>query len=293
MSTLTPLLQPTPFLILSALLGAIVGSFLTMLVHRLPRIIERDWQQECRTLLSMQEPVTAAEGPANENLAFPASYCPHCEQPLRWRDNLPLLGYLFNRGRCHHCRTPIHWRYPLLELMAMAVAVVAALHFGPGLQAAAATLMGWALLALLFIDIDHQLLPDSITLPLLWGGLLLNQLQLFTAPTDALWGAVAGYLSLWLVFHLYKTVSGREGMGRGDFKLLAALGAWCGWTLLPQILLIASISGIALTLPLLLRSRSTPVMTTAIPFGPFLAIGGWSTLLLGDLLTPLLLTGGL
>ena len=289
LTPLLPLLEPLPFLLLSILLGAIIGSFLTMLVHRLPNMLHRAWKQECQALLHPEQEV---EPERSENLVFPNSYCPHCNRPLRWIDNLPLLGYLLNRGRCHQCKTPIHWRYPLLELLAVAVAATSALHFGPGLQAVAAALFGWALLALLFIDLEHQLLPDSITLPLLWSGLLLNQLELFTTPTAALWGAVVGYLSLWSVFHLYRGFTGREGMGRGDFKLFAALGAWCGWMLLPQILLIASLSGIVVALPLLLlRKQSTAMMTTAIPFGPFLAIGGWLTLLLGDRLTPLLLTG--
>ncbi len=289
MSHYALLLEPIPFLISSILVGAIIGSFLTMLVHRLPRILQREWQQECQHLLDSEINSTADVPP--ESLASPASYCPHCRQPLRWIDNIPLLGYLFNHGHCHNCDASIHWRYPLLELLAIAIALTTTLHFGPGLQAVVAAFAGWALLALLFIDLEHQLLPDSITLPLLWSGLLINQQQLFTSSTNALWGAVFGYLSLWLVFHLYRTFTGREGLGRGDFKLFAALGAWCGWALLPQILLIASVSGILLAFPLLLRKQEAPLMTTAIPFGPFLALGGWFTLLFGDLLNPFILAG--
>ncbi len=286
------LLQPIPFLTLAILLGAMIGSFLTMLVHRLPRIMEQQWRSECQQLLDPDSKVTDLQ---KESLSFPRSYCPHCQHPLRLIDNLPIFGYLINRGRCHHCHTSIHWRYLLLELLSVAVAVLSALHFGPGLQAAAAAIMGWVLLGLLFIDLEQQLLPDSLTLPLLWSGLLLNhQFQLFSSAEAALWGAVAGYLSLWGIFHLYRAVTGRSGMGHGDFKLFAALGAWCGWMVLPQILLLASISAIVIAIPLLLinkTEREGALMTTAIPFGPFLAIGGWATLLSGDQLTPLLLVG--
>ncbi len=285
--TLWELFQlPYPFLLLSMVVGAIIGSFLTVVVHRLPQMMERSWQQACQPLSpSCSEPLAT-----EESLSFPGSYCPHCRHSLRWRDNLPLLGYLLNRGRCRQCQAPIHWRYPLLELLGVSVAALSALQFGPGLQAITATILGWALLALLFIDLEHQLLPDSITLPLLWAGLLLNHhFTLFTAPSSALWGGVAGYLALWSVYQAHHFWTGREGIGRGDFKLLAALGAWCGWELLPQILLMASLGAIVIALPLLLRKSATPVMTTAIPFGPFLAVSGWFTLLWGSLLTPVML----
>ncbi|MBT3309068.1 MAG: prepilin peptidase [Gammaproteobacteria bacterium] len=292
MEIYTLLQQPTPFLIFSMLMGAIIGSFLTMLVHRLPRIMEREWHSECQQLLTPETTQEITQEAIEESLAFPGSYCPHCNHPLRWIDNLPILGFLLNRGRCHHCDTAIHWRYLLLELMSVAVATSTALLLGPGLQAVAVMLFSWVLLALLFIDLEHQLLPDSLTYLLLWSGLLFNQLQLFTTPSSALWGAVAGYLSLWSVFHIYRLLTGKIGMGRGDFKLFAALGAWCGWAVLPQILLIASFSGILIALPLLLlkqRPSSSPILTTAIPFGPFLAIGGWITVTWGDLLNPWIL----
>ncbi len=281
------LLQPTIFLLLSMIVGALIGSFLTMLVHRLPRMMERNWRAECHQYLQIETDKEKEE--RAENLAFPGSHCPHCKHPLHWTDNIPILGYLINRGRCRYCGEPIHWRYLFLELLSVAVAITAAVQFGPGLNAMAAMGFGWTLLALLFIDLEHQLLPDELTLPLLWSGLLLNQFSLFAPPAEALWGAVAGFLSLWIIFHLHRLLSGRSGMGRGDFKLFAALGGWCGWTVLPQILLIASVSAMIIALPLLLVSRqpdSRTLMTTAIPFGPFLAIGGWVTLFWGDLLSP-------
>lgn len=276
-------MEPLPFLLLLTLLGAIMGSFLSMLVHRLPRMMQQEWHNECQQLLFQQQ----NRSPATENLAFPNSYCPHCHHPLRWRDNLPLLGYLINRGRCYHCHHPIHWRYFAIELLATLVAFTAALHFGPTTAAVLSAAVGWVLLALLFIDLEHQLLPDSLTLPLLWGGLIANQFSLFASPSSALWGAIAGYLSLWTIFHLYRLFTGKIGMGHGDFKLFAALGAWCGWQLLPQILLFASVIGILAALPLLWKRQVT--LTSAIPFGPFLALGGWLSLMFGNLMQPLLL----
>ena len=275
--------QPTPFLVASLLLGAVMGSFLTMLTHRLPRMLEQAWHTECQTILRVA-PTTTAE---RENLAFPRSYCPSCHQPIHWYRNIPLLGYLAARGRCNHCNQPIPLRYLLLELLAIAVAAIATIHWGPGLAAIAAMGFGWTLLALLFIDLQHQLLPDQITLPLLWSGLILNQFSLFTSPEASLWGAIAGYLLLWIIFHLYQQLTGREGMGHGDFKLLAALGAWCGWIALPQILLIASIGGLLVGLPTLLLKNGQSqlreqIRTVPIPFSPFLAAAGWIALLWGE-----------
>ncbi len=305
------LLQPLPFLTAAIVMGAIIGSFITMLVHRLPRIMERQWREECRAFLQLDQ---GAEGSVSDglppepmqkpnkrgfSLAYPPSHCPHCSHPLRLIDNIPLFGFLLNRGRCHHCGHTIGWRYLTIELLSIVVAVMAAVVFGPGLQAVAAMGFGWTLLALLFIDLEHQLLPDPLTMTLLWSGLLLNQQHLFASPSAALWGAVSGYLALWGVLHLYRLVTGRSGMGGGDLKLLAALGAWCGWTLLPQILLFASLSGLLIATPLLLLQRSsgesadTNLYRTPIPFGPFLALAGWITLLWGASLESLPVTIGL
>lgn len=298
------LLQPLPFLTVAIVMGAIIGSFITMLVHRLPRIMDRQWREECREFLQLERgeggavPMDASQQ-SGFSLSRPPSHCPHCSQPLRLIDNIPLFGFLLNRGTCHHCGHPIGWRYLAIELLSMAVAVMAAVVFGPGIQAVAAMAFGWTLLALSFIDLEHQLLPDPLTMILLWSGLLLNQNHLFTSPSAALWGAVSGYLVLWVVLHLYRLVTGRSGMGGGDLKLLAALGAWCGWMLLPQILLIASITGLLIATPLLLLQRSSgdpagaDLYRTPIPFGPFLAVAGWITLLWGGSLESLPTTIGL
>ncbi|HIJ21957.1 MAG: prepilin peptidase [Gammaproteobacteria bacterium] len=295
MNLLEFLQAPLPFLVLSTLLGAIAGSFLSMLVYRLPLIMRQQWHAECCQLLSTPE----EKADNTLSLSLPRSFCPHCRHPLRLIDNIPITGYLLNGGKCHFCASPIGWRYISVELLGIAIAVIAALHWGPSLHALAAMLFGWILIALLFIDLEHQLLPDPLTLSLLWSGLLLNQsTALFTSPSNALWGTVAGYLILWLIYHLHKLLTGREGMGHGDFKLLAALGAWCGATLLPQIILLASLSALAIALPLLLiqriRSKSrdnTSVTTTAIPFGPYLALGGWLSLLYGEVINSLLIPG--
>lgn len=261
--------------------GAIAGSFLSMLVHRLPLIMQQQWKHECRKFLELD----GEEGGDDTqiSLSLPRSHCPHCNHQLRLADNIPVIGFLLNRGRCNHCNHSIGWRYLTLELLAITVAVAATINFGPSSSAIATMFFGWVLLALLFIDLEHQLLPDQLTQILLWSGLIVNQWGLFTTPSGALFGAVAGYLVLWIIFHLYRMVTGREGMGGGDLKLLAALGAWCGWTLLPQILLIASLGGLLIAVPwmLLRKHKSSPLLLTAIPFGPFLAIGGWVAILWG------------
>ena len=287
---MTTLLEPAPFLLLAILVGAIAGSFLSMLVYRLPLILRSQWNKECREFLQLE---SKKNGDGHHiTISSPRSHCPHCKQPLRIVDNIPVIGFLLNRGHCHYCNHPIGWRYLILELLGITVAVISTLHFGPSInavtglwpfEAIAAMWFGWILLALLFIDLEHQLLPDSLTQLLLWSGLIVNQWGLFTTPSSALWGAITGYLVLSLIFHLYKMATGRDGMGGGDLKLLAALGAWCGWALLPQILLIASICGLLVAIPWLLlkKDKSSPTLLTAIPFGPFLAIGGWISLLWG------------
>ncbi|MBT3347298.1 MAG: prepilin peptidase [Thiotrichales bacterium] len=271
---------------IAGIFGAVAGSFISMLVHRLPNILQRQWNDECRAYLTEQNKnkdystASSVDEPPPESLAFPNSYCPHCNSPLRLIDNIPIFGFLINRGRCHNCSNTIHWRYLAIELLGVCVAILSILTFGVDISAVAAMLFGWTLLALLFIDLEHQLLPDSLTQLLLWGGLLINSKAIFTTLNSSLWGAVLGYLSLWLILHIYRIITGRDGMGYGDLKLLAALGAWCGWEMLPQIILIASITGILISIPALLRSNKA--LTSAIPFGPFLAIGGWSALLWGE-----------
>ncbi len=258
-------------------LGLVVGSFLNVVIYRLPVIMEREWKTQAREY--MGEDGEADEGEPL-SLSRPASRCPSCNHKIRFHENIPVISYLLLRGKCSSCKTPISPRYPLIELLTGLLSVVVAWHFGFGWQTAAALLLTWALIALSMIDIDHQLLPDSITLPFLWLGLLLSLFPIFADMHDSLIGAIAGYLSLWTVYQVFKLVTGKEGMGYGDFKLLALLGAWMGWQALPMIVLLSSAVGAALGGAMMLiqgRDRAQPI-----PFGPYLAIAGWIALLWGD-----------
>lgn len=267
------------FVAMALVLGLIVGSFLNVLAWRLPKMLEREWRAQAHEILGL--PAASAE-PAY-NLMRPNSCCTRCEQPIRPWENIPLLSYLLLRGRCAHCREPISLRYPLTELACALITATVAWHFGFGWQAGAVLLLSWGLLGMSLIDLDHQLLPDALVLPLLWLGLILNSADLLATLPDALWGAVIGYMSLWSVFWLFKLVTGKDGMGHGDFKLLALLGAWGGWQILPMTLLMASLLGLIAGL-ILLRLRKAPV-SAPMPFGPCLAIAGWIALLWGGQIT--------
>lgn len=266
-----------------ALLGLMVGSFLNVVIYRLPLMLERQWQREARQLLYPGQKLPA-EAPFN--LARPRSACPSCQTPIPARHNIPLLSFALLGGRCAACRTPIPRRYPLVEALSAVLSVLVVLHFGASLEGATALLLCWSLIALTVIDLDHQILPDVITLPLLWLGLLLALigefwgLTAFPSLASSVIGAMGGYLSLWLVYQGFRLVTGKEGMGYGDFKLLGALGAWLGWqSLLPVILLsalVGAMTGIAL---IVLRGRDRQL---PLPFGPFLAAAGFVVLLWGE-----------
>ena len=256
-------------------LGLMVGSFLNVVIHRLPLMMERGWQAQCKDYLG--------ESPAEQDpltLAKPASHCPHCGHKIRFYENIPVLSYLWLRGKCSSCRQAISIRYPLIELLTGVMSAVIAWHFGFGWQAGTALLLTWALIALSMIDADHQLLPDAITLPFLWLGLTLSLFPVFADMRASLIGAIAGYMSLWIVYQLFKLLTGKEGMGFGDFKLLALLGAWLGWQSLPMIILLSSLVGAVLGGAMIAiqgRDRAQPI-----PFGPYLAIAGWIALLWGE-----------
>jgi leader peptidase (prepilin peptidase)/N-methyltransferase len=260
------------------LFGLLVGSFLNVVIYRLPKMMELEWRHECRLLLGIAEPDAAT--PPRFNLAIPESHCPGCNAPVKPWQNIPLLSYLLLRGRCANCGVSISLRYPIIELIAGLLAALAGWHFGASWEGLAACLLLWALLAMTMIDVDHQLLPDQITLPLMWLGLLLNTGGMFVPLLDAVWGAAAGYLALWSVYQLFKLTTGKEGMGFGDFKLLAALGAWMGWQMLPVIILLSSLVGAvigAIILTLQRRGRGTPI-----PFGPYLAGAGFIAFFWGE-----------
>ena len=267
------------FVSMALVLGVIVGSFLNVLVWRLPKMLEREWRAQAHEVLGL--PAEPA-GPTY-NLMLPHSCCPHCNHPIRPWENIPLLSYLLLKGRCAHCRGAISARYPLTELASGLLCALVAWHFGFGWQAAALMLLSCGLLAMSLIDADHQLLPDVLVLPLLWLGLIVNSFGLFTTLPDAVWGAVIGYLSLWSVFWLFKLATGKDGMGHGDFKLLALLGAWGGWQILPMTLLMSSLVGVFCGL-ILMRMRKAQA-STPMPFGPYLAIAGWIALLWGGQIT--------
>lgn len=262
------------------LLGLLVGSFLNVVIHRLPLMLQRDWQQECAEL-NGQPPAKLSPF----NLCTPRSRCPHCQHQLSAIDNIPLLSWCWLRGRCRYCQAGISTRYPLVELAAAALAALALWRFGASPQLLAALLFSWMLLCMTLIDIDHLLLPDSLTLPLLWLGLLLNINGLFVPLSSAVLGAAIGYGILWSLFWLFKLATGKEGMGYGDFKLLAAIGAWFGWQALLPVLLLASLVGSVLGLALMASKRLGE--DRVLPFGPALALAGWVYLLWGTQLTQL------
>ncbi|HUT41404.1 MAG TPA: A24 family peptidase [Gammaproteobacteria bacterium] len=266
------------FGITSGVLGLLVGSFLNVVIYRLPIMINRAWSRECSELQGNPEPDNGSQ--PIYNLIIPASSCPHCQRPIRAVENIPLLSYLLLRGRCAGCGSTIPRRYPSIELVTALLSAVVAMHYGFGREALAALLFTWALIPLFMIDFDHQILPDSITLPLLWAGLLLSLFGVFVDSATSIIGAAAGYLSLWSIYHLFKLLTGKEGMGYGDFKLLGAIGAWVGWQQLPIVILFSSVVGAAIGIGLILlkgRDHNQPM-----PFGPFLAAAGWLTLLWGQ-----------
>lgn len=248
-------------------IGLMVGSFLNVVIVRVPQRLHWQWQGQAKGL------------PKPPGIAGPASHCPHCRQSIRWRDNLPLISFLVLRGRCHWCSGEISRRYPLIEALCAALTLIVVWVLGFEWLTLAALAFTWCLIALAAIDIEHFLLPDCITLPLLGAGLIVNAVGGFTDLTSAVVGAVAGYGILWAVFQAFRIATGKEGMGYGDFKLLAALGAWMGWQMLPLILLLSAGTGAIIGITMLVlkqQERNQPV-----PFGPYLAGGGWLALLWG------------
>ncbi|HET8897373.1 MAG TPA: A24 family peptidase [Rhodanobacteraceae bacterium] len=268
-------LPPAVWVLGCGLLGLIVGSFLNVVILRLPARLLHDWRAQAHEMLELTDTEPTPPGIVRE-----PSHCPQCKHPLSARDNIPLFSWLLLAGRCRYCKTPISVQYPLVELLTALAAATVAWHFGPGLPALAGLALTFLLVAMAGIDARTQLLPDSLTLPLLWLGLLLSLLPVFVHPATAILGAACGYLSLWLVYWGFKLLTGKEGMGYGDFKLFAALGAWMGWAALLPIILIASLVGAVVGGSLLaLRGQSRAV---PIPFGPFLAAAGWIWFIAGD-----------
>ena len=295
------LLAASPALLIGVclVLGLLVGSFLNVVIYRVPVMLDRQWREQCAEMAA-SAPLPASEGalvaagtevpagrPEPFNLIVPRSACPRCRAPITALQNIPLLSFLFLRGRCASCGAPISARYPLVEALTGALSALIAWKFGFAWPALAALLLTWFLIALTFIDIDHQLLPDSLTLPLLWLGLFLSlwssQAGGAAVPVDtrsSLIGAMAGYVSLWSVYHLFRLLTGKDGMGYGDFKLFAALGAWLGWQMLLPTILLAALTGAIVGLGLIVLRRHD--RAAPIPFGPFLAGAGWLMLMFGQ-----------
>lgn len=261
------------------LLGLCVGSFLNVVAYRLPVMMERDWKLECHQFLEL-EPPDFREDLLAMNLATPASACPKCGHKIRFWENIPIISYLLLKAKCSSCGEKISVQYPTVELLTGVSSVIVANTFGVSLQTLAALFFTWVLIALTLIDLKKQLLPDNITLPLLWGGLFFSFFEVFTDLQSSVIGAMAGYLLLWSVYHLFKLLTRKEGMGFGDFKLLAALGAWAGFSYLPQIILVSSVVGSIVGITMLVIGRTKHQQP--IPFGPYLAIAGWIALLWGD-----------
>jgi leader peptidase (prepilin peptidase)/N-methyltransferase len=285
--TLVDSLRDYPALGISTtfVLGLLVGSFLNVVIHRLPKMMERDWADQCREFLSdnqkISEPsISPSETREPFNLMVPRSRCPHCGHKIKSWENIPVISYLMLGGKCSACKAKISARYPVIEIASGLLSIAVVYYVGFNWNGLAALVFTWALIALTMIDFDTYLLPDDITLPLLWLGLIVNSFAAFTDLPSALWGAIAGYLSLWSVYKLFKLLTGKEGMGYGDFKLLAALGAWMGWQMLPQIILLSSLVGAVIGISLIIirgRDKNIPI-----PFGPYLAIAGWIAFVWGD-----------
>jgi len=277
--------SPALFCPIIGIIGLMVGSFLNVVIYRLPIMMQRGWKQECQEFLEL--PVS---GQAEEtfNLSLPGSHCPACNAEIKALQNIPVLSYLLLKGKCANCQTSISIRYPVIEALTGVLSVVVAYQLGGQIETLFALILTWTLIALSGIDFDHQLLPDNITLPILWLGLFLSLFNIFTDPVSSIIGAIAGYLFLWTIYQLFKLLTGKEGMGYGDFKLLALFGAWLGWQYLPLIILLSSLVGAIIGTSMIIfvqRDKNVPI-----PFGPYLAIAGWIALLWGEQINTLYLS---
>lgn len=275
MDLMTELDDALPMLLVG-LFSLAIGSFLNVVIYRLPLMLQRSWRRDCIQFLDLP---SEGEPPEPFNLVLPNSFCPACHTGIKPRHNIPLLGYMWLRGRCAHCGTAIPLRYPLVEILTAVVSVTIVWQFGWSVQSILGLLLSWILIALSMIDLEHHLLPDTITLPGLWLGLVSSLGGWLSDPASSILGACMGYGVLWLVYHLFRLATGKQGMGYGDFKLLAMLGGWLGWSMIPAIVLISSTLGAAIGVALIAtkaRSRNQPI-----PFGPYLALAGWIALMWG------------
>ena len=268
---------PNMFVLTAGLVGLVAGSFLNVVIYRLPVMMENEWRRECESFLESEE---TAEATASFNLMVPRSRCPNCNHSIAAYENIPVLSYVILGGKCSACKNQISARYPVVEFFCGLISVAVALHFGFSAAGVSALILSWALVVLALIDFDTQLLPDSITLPLLWAGIVANYNGTFVTLEESILGAIFGYLSLWMVFWGFKLATGKDGMGYGDFKLLAVLGAWLGWHILPLVIVLSSVVGATIGISMMVFASHDK--TKPIPFGPYLAISGWIAMLWGD-----------
>ncbi|TXJ02108.1 MAG: prepilin peptidase [Acinetobacter sp.] len=276
--------NPTALYVAVGFLSLCIGSFLNVVIYRTPKMMEQEWQQECQMLL---HPEQALIDHSKLTLSKPASTCPKCHTPIRWYQNIPVISWLVLRGKCGSCQNPISIRYPLIELLTLVCSLTVVAFFGASVQMLFGLIFTWVLIALTFIDFDTQLLPDRFTLPLAALGLGINSFAIYTSATAAIWGYLIGFLCLWVVYYLFKLITGKEGMGYGDFKLLAALGAWMGPLFLPLIVLLSSVVGAIIGIVLMkMRGENQPFA-----FGPYIAIAGWVAFLWGDQIMKVYLGG--
>ncbi|WP_371188161.1 A24 family peptidase [Thalassotalea maritima] len=272
--------QPAVYYTTITILGLLIGSFLNVVIYRLPKMLEQEWACECREFLADEIDKKKIKPTEQVTLSKPASTCPHCGHKIRAWENIPVISWLFLRGKCSSCAKPISARYPIIELVTGIASLIVVSYYGVSVQAAVMLVLTWCLIALTMIDFDKMILPDQITLPLVWLGLILGLFNVFVPLEQAVIGAIVGYMSLWSVFWLFKLITGKEGMGYGDFKLFAVFGAWFGWQLLPLLILMASLVGAIVGISMMVLSnheRSKPI-----PFGPYLAVAGWITALWGE-----------
>ena len=277
--------NPALLAVIALAFGLVIGSFLNVVIYRLPIMMETEWTQQCQELLEIESPESEKSDLPRFNLAIPNSHCPKCKHEISALENIPVLSWLLQGGKCRHCTSSISPRYPIIEMFTGLISALVAYKYGYTWLTPAILLLCWSLVVLTMIDFDHQLLPDDITLPLLWLGLLVNSMGMITTLESAVWGAIGGYGILWGVYWLFKLLTGKEGMGYGDFKLLGALGAWMGWQVLPMIILLSSLVGAIVGISLIVilgRDKNVPI-----PFGPYLASAGFIALLWNDNLTAL------
>jgi len=276
--------NPTALYLAVGLFSLCIGSFLNVVIFRTPKMMEQEWHQECQILLNPEQPIIDQ---SKLTLSQPASTCPKCDSAIRWYQNIPVISWLALRGKCGSCQNPISIRYPFIELLTMLCSLVVVAVFGPTLKMLFGLVLTWVLITLTFIDFDTQLLPDRFTLPLAALGLGINSYAIYTSASLAIWGYIIGFLCLWIVYYIFKLITGKEGMGYGDFKLLAALGAWMGPMLLPLIVLLSSMVGAIIGIILMkIRGENQPFA-----FGPYIAIAGWIAFLWGDQIMKVYLGG--